>query len=864
MARSCHVSLRSDSTHGTQALSTPVCLRPAVEQITPGCSQRGQRLSFAHAQQYIQHLRDARAADSRLNHVLKNKAAVVISHSQLALAELQATGHDGDRLLPTAAATERIVRHMHVQKSELEQMMEVGVPASQSRAWWSLDACLPNGVSLIRCLHIVCSGPCLTACTRHAACAQWCHKREVFLQIEAGVYCTSRSQMALGPVLRACAGAAANLQLLGPLEKTSTELLVDATILKLTLEEALSNARKYGETTPLKVTAMLRSAPTSCSCTSLTRRPSHATPLTRGGRSISGRPTSDKVPVAVSRDDVSKDATLGSCGATARIPHCKSPRASPVTAAGPTEPSSSEELTLIIEVDSINREDVPRLSRHECEEVFAQGARIGVGRSQQLSSGLGLSTVRRAARAAEGSAYLWSSAPLPNGKPHTVFGLLLPARIAAPLQRNALQSDPPATTSTAVGAAPTAARPTLLVSPATALPPAAVPAQSVRASLTSAAQPKSAGTVAAHGGWSGLWPESLPRIHTLVADDVKTNRRALVLHLRKVGINPTDIVECATAEDAVEQVRHAREAADPFDLIFMDEAFGDGRMRGSEAVLTIRQYERLCTADGLRPPIVVRVTGHQNEDKLLEESFLREGANAAWGKPFPSAADGSMQRALGPLLEHLLAPSLLPPPLPPAVAPPTPAAGALPTPPTLAGVPSADQAAIDAFATSATPASSERSAAPTLNEWLGSPILRALEGESLEDGFTLDDLEIGQLTGMVEQPRCSMAPSKRNILAHEQLQRQAFVRQNQSVHRPWHAQHQRWLAQQQQVPPPQPRQPQEQPQEQPHLQQQVRQQTQQAAGQLADQQTYLLHEKLGEDGDEQVHCLKGLERESHS
>ena len=52
--------------------------------------------------------------------------------------------------------------------------------------------------------------------------------------------------------------------------------------------------------------------------------------------------------------------------------------------------------------------------------------------------------------------------------------------------------------------------------------------------------------------------------------------------------------------------------------------------------------------------MIIRVTGHAGHSGS-DASFLREGADAVWPKPFPSAFDGSMQQALLPLLNRRLA-----------------------------------------------------------------------------------------------------------------------------------------------------------------------------------------------------------------
>jgi len=133
------------------------------------------------------------------------------------------------------------------------------------------------------------------------------------------------------------------------------------------------------------------------------------------------------------------------------------------------------------------------------------------------------------------------------------------------------------------------------------------------------------------------------QLRVLVADDVSLNRRMLRMSFKHI-CPEWQVVEAATAEEAVELARAAATAGEPFGLICIDEEFAPGvsgsdeLMRGSEAVRLIREHERKTQASAA----IVSITGNA--------LFRCEGANAAWGKPFPSPRDGTMQHELAYLL----------------------------------------------------------------------------------------------------------------------------------------------------------------------------------------------------------------------
>jgi len=154
-------------------------------------------------------------------------------------------------------------------------------------------------------------------------------------------------------------------------------------------------------------------------------------------------------------------------------------------------------------------------------------------------------------------------------------------------------------------------------------------------------------------------------LRVLIADDQKINRMLLQTALRKgCGGGAWEIVQVESANAAVQAVLSATH---PFDLVFVDEIFGEdpSAMRGSTAIDRIRKHEAqmrdaqrdatpsgaASTAETGQPPrvIVVSCTGNA----AYEAPMLKElGADDVWGKPYPSFLDGVMQRRLAMLFER--------------------------------------------------------------------------------------------------------------------------------------------------------------------------------------------------------------------
>ena len=82
--------------------------------------------------------------------------------------------------------------------------------------------------------------------------AEWCHSREVFVQLEAGTYQMSLSQMPLRKELQSQVSAFGKVEAM-------EEVIVDPNLVRLLVHEALSNAFKYAQQgTPIIVKAELK------------------------------------------------------------------------------------------------------------------------------------------------------------------------------------------------------------------------------------------------------------------------------------------------------------------------------------------------------------------------------------------------------------------------------------------------------------------------------------------------------------------------------------------------------------------------------------------------------------------------------
>jgi len=130
----------------------------------------------------------------------------------------------------------------------------------------------------------------------------------------------------------------------------------------------------------------------------------------------------------------------------------------------------------------------------------------------------------------------------------------------------------------------------------------------------------------AGGSAPGTRPGPLPkRWRVLLADDCRVARISFKFFLRQVEIGWV-VDEAATGEEAVEMA--AADGGKKYDLIILDEFFGQGLMRGTEATSVMRKL-------GVTAPIV----GLTNADTLVpahRERALAVGQDHVLGKPFTS------------------------------------------------------------------------------------------------------------------------------------------------------------------------------------------------------------------------------------
>jgi len=143
--------------------------------------------------------------------------------------------------------------------------------------------------------------------------------------------------------------------------------------------------------------------------------------------------------------------------------------------------------------------------------------------------------------------------------------------------------------------------------------------------------------VSSLGEFEHEFPSSGTMLHV---DDIGVNRQLFELNVRRFFGKGWALISAETAEAAVQ-------AADceSFDLILMDELF-PGAMQGSDAIREIRERE---ASRGVAGAVIVSCTGHADNEARVA-AIKEAGADAVWGKPMPSAADGTIQRQIASLI----------------------------------------------------------------------------------------------------------------------------------------------------------------------------------------------------------------------
>ena len=206
-------------------------------------------------------------------------------------------------------------------------------------------------------------------------CSEWCHLRELFVQLQSGLYVSAAVLTSLDELITRVAGrpthegTAVRAIELTRSPSCPAELLIDPSILMLCLEEAFSNIAKYSEPSePTRIRLYLL----------------------------------DDSPYA--------------------------PAASSAAANAATAPRM-----LHVYVDSLDRPGTCCLSPDECTSLMGRGSkRVATdgsnGQRRLLSDGLGLDTILRACNAVGGSARL-SSFTDAEARNHTRLHMVVPASL---------------------------------------------------------------------------------------------------------------------------------------------------------------------------------------------------------------------------------------------------------------------------------------------------------------------------------------------------------------------------------------------------------------------------------------------------
>mmetsp|Transcript_2775 Transcript_2775/g.9378 ORF Transcript_2775/g.9378 Transcript_2775/m.9378 type:complete len:764 (-) Transcript_2775:708-2999(-) len=285
--------------------------------------RRRSRAGFQRQKEALQAAREGRRADSRLNHVIKNKSA-------------EATFLVGELV----AGVRKIQRTLEQRGG----MLSIGAQLSQ----------LLDHLSSVHSIH--------------AQTSEWVHQRQLFIQLQDGSYKTRLVRTDLSRLLRnAMRAGDDDVSIWLPVPPV---FAFDASILRLQLEEARSNAIKYrAPGSKLVVRAELRGA---------------------GGGAIGAQ------------------------------------------GAGPG-PAGSGDCEMHLTLDNENHDGMPALSVAQCQNVFADGTMGECGGAESaltgLGNGIGLDTVSAAARAGGGRAWLSTRVSDETGAVHTVFHTVLPARL---------------------------------------------------------------------------------------------------------------------------------------------------------------------------------------------------------------------------------------------------------------------------------------------------------------------------------------------------------------------------------------------------------------------------------------------------
>ena len=133
----------------------------------------------------------------------------------------------------------------------------------------------------------------------------------------------------------------------------------------------------------------------------------------------------------------------------------------------------------------------------------------------------------------------------------------------------------------------------------------------------------------------------MPDFRVLVADDVSGNCKLMVRILQRLH-EDWNISTVVTAEEVVTLVQEAHAKTTPFNLLVIDENFGDC-MKGSTAIVEIRATEQTRTSQSK-----LAIISWTSDADTISEVLLERGADHVWGKPLPelSTLQDDLQRIL--------------------------------------------------------------------------------------------------------------------------------------------------------------------------------------------------------------------------
>eukprot|EP00966_Prymnesium_polylepis_P068960 1602103-Prymnesium_polylepis.1 len=257
---------------------------------------------------------------------------------------------------------------------------------------------------------------------------------------------------------------------------------------------------------------------------------------------------------------------------------------------------------LLIEVRNLLPLAAAPLSEEECARAFIPGVKVRL--ASPSSDGVGLDSVLLCANAAGGLVELRSASAGAREAPHVTFRAVLPAvsvtAVDDGVEAAPMASEPDSPNAQAGGQQPSTsgpprASPTLHSLDVNDEHPTAAASSSAAAAASVGASPSTAAAAPVeHAVETEAEDELSASVRLLVVDDQRVNRKLLVNIFRRIG-KQWAVSEASSGEEALQRIL---ERSEEYDLILMDEHFGDaGNLFGTDVVRQLR-------AVGVRIPIV--------------------------------------------------------------------------------------------------------------------------------------------------------------------------------------------------------------------------------------------------------------------